>query len=69
MDICDRADAEIQLDSKRLIANALAKISHAKSEKYCIDCGKEIPRTRRTLVPGCTRCVECQLEFERRLRR
>jgi phage/conjugal plasmid C-4 type zinc finger TraR family protein len=30
----------------------------------CIDCGEEIPEARRLAVPGCTRCVECQADFE-----
>lgn len=34
----------------------------------CIDCGEEIPEKRRAAIPGCTRCIDCQTEFERRHR-
>jgi phage/conjugal plasmid C-4 type zinc finger TraR family protein len=32
----------------------------------CIDCDEPIPEARRRAVPGCTRCINCQTEFERR---
>ncbi len=31
----------------------------------CEDCGGEIPEARLRAVPGATRCVKCQEEFER----
>lgn len=31
---------------------------------HCEDCGEEIPEARRRAVPGCTRCIVCQTEFE-----
>lgn len=34
--------------------------------RYCEDCGEEIPEARRRAVPGCARCVRCQTEFEER---
>lgn len=33
---------------------------------HCDDCGDEIPPLRREKVPGCTRCVQCQTEAEKR---
>lgn len=30
----------------------------------CEDCGEAIPETRRAQVMGCTRCVDCQSDFE-----
>jgi len=32
----------------------------------CIDCDEPIPEARRRAVPGATRCISCQTEFERR---
>lgn len=34
------------------------------AELNCEDCGEEIPEKRRQAVPGCTRCVKCQEQFE-----
>jgi len=36
----------------------------ADSALICIDCERPIPARRRAAVPGCTRCVECQAEYE-----
>lgn len=30
----------------------------------CLGCGEEIPEKRRQAVPGCTRCISCQEDFE-----
>jgi len=30
----------------------------------CIDCGEPIPKARQRAVPGCRRCVECQMRLE-----
>lgn len=35
----------------------------------CEECGAEIPAARREMVPGCTRCVECQTDHERAIKR
>lgn len=32
----------------------------AVSAEHCEDCGVEIPEERRTAVPGCQMCAECQ---------
>jgi len=34
--------------------------------EYCIDCGILIPEGRRIAVPGCRRCIGCQIAYERR---
>jgi phage/conjugal plasmid C-4 type zinc finger TraR family protein len=34
----------------------------------CIECGEDIPEARRMAVPGCKRCLQCQIAFERRNR-
>jgi len=35
------------------------------SATHCEDCDERIPPARREYVPGVTRCVECQVFFER----
>jgi len=32
----------------------------------CIDCETPIPEARRRAVPNCTRCIDCQIDFENR---
>jgi len=32
----------------------------------CLECGDEIPEKSRLAVTGCTRCIECQIQFETR---
>jgi len=34
--------------------------------KECEDCGDDIPLKRRKAQPGCTRCINCQTNFEPR---
>ena len=34
----------------------------------CRDCGEEIPQGRRLAVPWCTRCLDCQQEWEKETR-
>jgi phage/conjugal plasmid C-4 type zinc finger TraR family protein len=31
----------------------------------CKDCGEEIPELRRKHAPGCTRCRDCQQQWEK----
>lgn len=41
-------------------ATALPEFSHT-----CEDCGRVIPARRRQANPGATRCIKCQIIFER----
>ena len=53
--------------SMNAVANLQSKIREQEkfpSEKFCLDCGEEIPEFRRTLIPGVCRCVEGQSRFE-----
>jgi len=36
------------------------------SLEECDDCGEAIPIKRREAQPGCTRCIDCQHNFETR---
>jgi phage/conjugal plasmid C-4 type zinc finger TraR family protein len=31
----------------------------------CLECGSEIPRSRRMALPGCRYCLECQRDLEK----
>ncbi|PLX97308.1 MAG: molecular chaperone DnaK [Desulfuromonas sp.] len=35
----------------------------------CEDCGEPIGEKRLAAAPGCIRCVDCQTEYEQRLKR
>ncbi len=35
-----------------------------EGSEYCVDCEEIIPAARRSAMPGCVRCVECQEMFE-----
>ena len=46
------------------VRRALAEQAARESLSECEDCGEVIPEARRTLVPGCTRCIHCQETWE-----
>jgi phage/conjugal plasmid C-4 type zinc finger TraR family protein len=50
------------------IALALAHIERpgGASASFCQGCGDEIPEERRQAWPGCTLCVGCKADAERR---
>jgi len=39
---------------------ARSRMPVGASERYCIECGEEIPERRRDALPGVKRCVACQ---------
>lgn len=46
------------------------RLNHsAVSATHCEECGEELPEARRKAYPGCTMCVSCQDDAERRNRR
>ncbi|QLW76044.1 TraR/DksA family transcriptional regulator [Citrobacter freundii] len=46
------------------------RLNHsAVSATHCVECDEELPEARRKAYPGCTMCVECQADAERRNRR
>lgn len=46
------------------------RINHsAVSATHCEECDEELPEVRRKAYPGCTMCVSCQDDAERRNRR
>lgn len=46
------------------------RLNHsAVSAEHCGECGDSLPEARRKAYPGCTMCVDCQADAERRNRR
>lgn len=69
MDIADRADQNTELLTRLAINSVRTRIrtDERKSETVeCVDCGCIIPKARRCAVPGCIRCVTCQIEHDKR---
>ena len=64
--MADNADRAAELIERRE-AEALARRwrPSTQSERFCVDCGDEIPERRRTLG-GVTRCLTCQEIHEAR---
>lgn len=68
MDIIDSASEVEEL--QRNAALAAHRINRlAVSAVKCSDCGDDLPEARRIAYPGCTMCVDCQADAERRNRR
>lgn len=64
-DIFDRAQ-ELELRQREeALARQAERSRSGPGLSHCADCGEEIPALRRLRVPGCTRCVPCQSDFER----
>lgn len=67
-DIIDSASEVEEL--QRNAALAAHRINRdAVSAVCCKCCNEELPEARRIAYPGCTMCVDCQADAERRNRR
>ncbi len=66
MDLVDRASAREDEIRAMQLAKVRAALSIGPSLLVCSDCGDEIPKERRLAVPGCKRCFDCQIDFEKR---
>lgn len=67
-DICDRSSAEEQQYIGNLLKQRSARRQSSLTHEqvlYCEDCGELIPEQRLKAVPGTTRCVRCQENYER----
>ena len=42
------------------VSAARARMPVGESERWCTECGEEIPEKRRLALPGVKRCVQCQ---------
>ena len=57
-----------QIDStvKDAVERARHQLAHGgKSLIHCEECGAEIPRKRREVIPGVRLCVTCQVERDK----
>ncbi|HBQ2427573.1 TPA: TraR/DksA family transcriptional regulator [Klebsiella aerogenes] len=62
-DIIDTA-AEIEEPQRNAALSAHRINRNAVSAEHCSECGESIPAPRRTAVPGCQTCAECQSVIE-----
>ena len=67
-DIVDRAQAREEELRQEALDRVLRQARSAAVPRDCVDCGGRIPAARRRAVPGCERCVHCQVDYERRAR-
>lgn len=68
MDIIDSASEVEELQRNAALA-AHRMNRDAVSAMRCACCNEELPEARRIAYPGCTMCVSCQDDAERRNRR
>lgn len=67
MDSLDQAEHQRQQEMTTILAGIQARVMNmhtSHSSGICEDCGKLIPKRRLEVVPGATRCVQCQTAFE-----
>lgn len=50
------------------VSAARARMPSGESERWCVECGEEIPSKRREALPGVKRCVECQSGLDKNVR-
>lgn len=68
MDIIDSASEVEELQrNAALAAHRMNRL--AVSAVRCSDCDEELLEARRIAYPGCTMCVSCQADAEKRKRR
>lgn len=68
MDIIDSASEVEELQrNAALAAHRMNRL--AVSAVRCACCDEELPQARRLAYPGCTMCVDCQADAEKRNRR
>ena len=61
----DQFDRAQQLEEMaREIALKKHRTFKAVSRVYCDNCDAPIPEKRRQLIPGVSRCVDCQQKYE-----
>jgi phage/conjugal plasmid C-4 type zinc finger TraR family protein len=66
-DLCDFAAEESQRALDLALAEAKRKAARPSVDHpHCLECGDEIPKARRALLPGVECCVYCQSIVERR---
>jgi phage/conjugal plasmid C-4 type zinc finger TraR family protein len=70
MDDADKGSKNTAFFNDLAVAAVRAGIASGASTRpsafYCANCDEPIPQARREAEPGCTLCVACQAELERR---
>lgn len=65
MDIIDDAqNINETFQAAALRMQQAAREPNNSTGAWCLDCDEVIPEKRRAAVPGCRRCIDCQIEFE-----
>lgn len=64
VDIANRYQEQMMNTSLRNVKQMMKAMLNEQASIYCEDCGEIIPEQRRQAVPGCKRCIACQMIFE-----
>lgn len=64
MDEADLGNMSAEFFRQDILQKIRRDLCCGPAAETCEDCGEEIPEKRRQAVPGCTRCVACQLQAE-----
>lgn len=64
-DFADISDASVDAERDAVLAAITNKLSRPGTI-VCIGCGEEISAARRNAAPWAIRCIDCQLQAERR---
>lgn len=48
-----------------LLAEQQRAMPRGESATHCEECEEPIPQARRRAMPGCRRCIDCQISYER----
>ena len=58
-------EQQIEDSMKDAVAAARARLPAGESERWCVECGEEIPERRRQALPGVRTCVACQAALDK----
>lgn len=67
-DIFDRASEQEQWLRDQALAVAREHEKSTVVSYGCHDCGEALSEARRNAQPHCTRCVECQTDYENKVK-
>lgn len=46
------------------VERARRELAAGKAQTECVECGADIPQARRNALPGVSRCISCQQEYD-----